>query len=216
MLLCCSPGQVFPRVRCLVLVLTGAILTLPASGLEPDEQFNRIQLRVEGVYSQPDPSVDGVGLDLGASGFWTLAPGVVAELGVGRQQEWYEYGQGQEIDLVMQYGYFGARGVLPMTSPLRLSAAARGYRGRLGVSDELQWRSIRYHWLEAGVHYSAPGTAEALSATLRQYRWADSTEELRVVGEWLLGGAPWGWGLSLEYSLEADYLQGGISLNHRF
>lgn len=188
----------------------------PVSGDAPGESFDRIQLRMAGQASQPDSAIDGWGLDLGLSGYWTLVPGVVAELGLGRQQEVYNYGGNGSIGIVSQYGYYGARILVPPTQPLRFSAAARGFRGRLAVEDDVQWRSINYYWLEAGVHFSPHSIDYAVSATARQYYWADDTRDWRLTGEWLLPGAPWAWGLSAEYGMAPFFLELGVSLNHRF
>lgn len=202
------------RFRTLV-ALFFALLAGPALGEYPGENFNRIELRSGLLLTQPGEGVDGWGVDLGLGSYWVVVPGLVAELGLGRQQENYHWGYNDRLKVVLQYGYYGGRVVLPPGSAVRLSVAARGFAGRLNAGDEMRWRSIGYYWLEVGAHFSPAGN-QMFSATARQYQWADSTREWRATGEWLLGDAPWAWGFSMEIGPASGYLQGGVSLNHRF
>ncbi|MEX0584473.1 MAG: hypothetical protein WEB07_01820 [Natronospirillum sp.] len=201
-----------------LIVCLGALMGLVvATTAVADEIFDRVQIRADGFYSEPTDAISGYGLDLSLAGHWVLVPGLVAEAGLARVQERYHDQTRGEVGLVSQYGYLGGRLLLPVQVNWQLSAAARGFRGRLLVDDDEQrWQLINFSWLELGLHMSPPGHQDIVSVSARQYLWADGAQDSRLTGEWIMAGSPWAWGLYAEVGLTTRFLQTGISLNHRF
>ncbi|TGG91340.1 hypothetical protein E4656_16610 [Natronospirillum operosum] len=181
--------------------------------------FDRLQLRLGGIAMQPADDLDGIGYQLGLSGYWMLSPWAVLELGGAYQGERFSYDSSDDYDVTSYWGHYGGRLLWPPAEPVYLSVAARWHRGRLTVHDAgsaYENMRLAYEWYEGGLHLNPSSFGAEVGVSLRYYDWANDDREWSVVAEWLLPGRDWLVGIDGETTMNQNRVHVGLSVNRRF